>query len=245
MTKLRTLVLLAVGGLLFASAAIAVSSASVDPIATATSAPLSDFASMLDRPLFDSPSSNESENEALKAANAANALNQSGNKPRGWRQPAPDQKPTNKNAKKDDKNNKKNVPAGILVRRATVAAAVARGIRPSTARVTPTEDRPGGLIVYGWQAAGAGLLDGDIITRVAGREPHCVEDVINAVIGAYKHQPASISGRVWRDGREINVTVLLPTVDDANQKSEKTPSKSTNNPPRTKRQRTKITTQKK
>lgn len=227
--------LLAVGGLLCALAAIVVSSASVDTIATATSAPLSDFATMLDQPLFDSPSATTSENEATAAANAANALNQSGTQSHGWRHSQTDKKTT----EKDEKKSSDSAPVGILVRRATVAAAVARGIRPSAARVTPTEDRPGGLIVYGWQAAGAGFVDGDIITRVAGREPHSVEDVINAVVGAYKHQPASISGRVWRNGREINVTVLLPTVDDANESNEQTSPKSTKKPPRTKHQRTK------
>ena len=110
------------------------------------------------------------------------------------------------------KGRRDKVAAGILVRRELVAEAVQRGIRPSAVVVEAHGDRPGGLQVSGWQAAGAGLVDGDIVTHVAGRKPRSVDDVINAVVAAYKRQPAAISGRLWRNGRELQVTVELPVM---------------------------------
>ncbi len=100
---------------------------------------------------------------------------------------------------------------GILVRRDVVRAAVQRGIRPSASPVPATADRPAGLVVYGWGAAGAGLADGDIITMVGGRQPKSVDDVVIAVAGAYKSPHKVVSGQIWRNGRTLAVTVELPT----------------------------------
>jgi hypothetical protein len=100
---------------------------------------------------------------------------------------------------------------GILVRREVVHAAVQRGIRPSASPVPATADRPAGLVVYGWGAAGAGLADGDIITMVGGRQPTSVDDVVIAVAGAYKSPHKVVSGQIWRKGRTLSVTVELPT----------------------------------
>jgi hypothetical protein len=75
---------------------------------------------------------------------------------------------------------------GILVRRRLVQQAVRRGIRPSGVAVAQTREHPAGLCVTGWGAAGAGFLDGDIITSVGGRTPRSMEDVIGAVAGAYR-----------------------------------------------------------
>jgi hypothetical protein len=102
---------------------------------------------------------------------------------------------------------------GILVRREVVRAAVARGIRPSANPVAATDERPGGLVVYGWGAAGAGLADGDIITLVGGRVPTSVDDVVIAVAGAYKGKSPAVSGQVWRNGQVLAVTVELPMSD--------------------------------
>jgi S1-C subfamily serine protease len=91
-----------------------------------------------------------------------------------------------------------------------VQAAVRRGIRPSASPVAATAHHPAGLVVTGWSAAGAGLVDGDIITSVGGRTPSAVEDVIAAVAGAYKAETYAVSGRVWRNGETFPVTVELP-----------------------------------
>jgi S1-C subfamily serine protease len=88
---------------------------------------------------------------------------------------------------------------------------VQRGIRPSASPVAATADRPAGLVVYGWGAAGAGLADGDIITMVGGRQPRSVDDVVIAVAGAYKSPHKVVSGQIWRKGRILAVTVELPT----------------------------------
>jgi hypothetical protein len=99
---------------------------------------------------------------------------------------------------------------GIIVRRQTVQAAVHRGIRPSASPVAATARHPAGLVVTGWSAAGAGLMDGDIITSVGGRTPSAVDDVIAAVAGACKAGTYAVSGRVWRNGETLPVTVELP-----------------------------------
>lgn len=99
---------------------------------------------------------------------------------------------------------------GILVRSEVVRAAVERGIRPSASPVAATGDRPAGLIVYGWGAAGAGFADGDIITRVGGRDATSVDDVVIAVAGAYKTKSYVVGGQLWRNGQILAVTVQLP-----------------------------------
>ena len=96
------------------------------------------------------------------------------------------------------------------MRSEVVRAAVERGIRPSASPVAATEDRPAGLIVYGWGAAGAGFADGDIITRVGGRDATSVDDVVIAVAGAYKTKSHVVSGQIWRNGQVLAVTVQLP-----------------------------------
>ncbi|HQP34227.1 MAG TPA: hypothetical protein PLI95_03580 [Polyangiaceae bacterium] len=98
---------------------------------------------------------------------------------------------------------------GILVRRATVRAAVRAGIMPSAAPVPATADHPAGLLVTGIGGAG-GLRDGDIVTRVGGMTPRSIEDVIGVVAGCYKHKTYSISGEFWRDGERWNAVVELP-----------------------------------
>ena len=73
-----------------------------------------------------------------------------------------------------------------------------------------TPDHPAGLLVHGWGAAGTGLRDGDIIVSMGGRTPSSVEDVIGAVAGAYRHKVYAVSGRIWRGGETIDVSVELP-----------------------------------
>lgn len=102
---------------------------------------------------------------------------------------------------------------GILVRRATVRAAVRAGIMPSAAPVPATADHPAGLLVTGVGGAG-GLRDGDIVTRVGGMTPRSIEDVIGVVAGCYKNKTYSLSGEFWRDGERWNAVVELPPPKD-------------------------------
>lgn len=104
---------------------------------------------------------------------------------------------------------------GILVRRTAVAAAVRRGVRPSAGAVAATAEHPAGLIVHGWGAAGTALRDGDIIVSVGGRTPSSIDDVIGAVAGAYRHKVYAVSGRIWRAGETMDVSVELPIPRDA------------------------------
>lgn len=97
-----------------------------------------------------------------------------------------------------------------MVRRSAVASAVRNGVRPSAGAVVATSDHPAGLVVNGWGAAGTGLRDGDIIVSVGGRTPSSVDDVIAAVAGAYRHKVYAVSGRIWRGGETIDVSVELP-----------------------------------
>lgn len=99
---------------------------------------------------------------------------------------------------------------GILVRRAAVSAAVQRGIRPSAAPVAATSEHPAGLLVNGWGAAGTGLRDGDIIVSLGGGPPSSVDEVIAAVAGAYRRKVYAVSGRIWRAGETIDVSIELP-----------------------------------
>ena len=96
------------------------------------------------------------------------------------------------------------------MRRQTVLNAVRAGVRPTATPVAATADHPAGLVVHGWGAARAGLVDGDIITMVGGRVPRSVDDVIIAVAGAYKAGHKAVGGTIWRDGRTLAVTVELP-----------------------------------
>ena len=121
---------------------------------------------------------------------------------------APESEPKKSRARRKARASKPS--GGILVRRNVVRAAVKRGVRPSTTPVAASGDRPAGLAVYGWSAAGAGLADGDIITRVGGRTPTSVDDVVIAVAGAYKTKSYVVSGQIWRNGRILAVTVELP-----------------------------------
>ncbi len=129
--------------------------------------------------------------------------------------PPEDLEPTEPSAPRASPRSSRTTPpkpsGGILVRRDVVRAAVQRGIRPSASPVPATADRPAGLVVYGWGAAGAGLADGDIITMVGGRQPTSVDDVVIAVAGAYKSPHKVVSGQIWRKGRILAVTVELPT----------------------------------
>lgn len=118
--------------------------------------------------------------------------------------PGTGQKPTRVSAARREPPRK-----GILVRRATVRAAVRAGVRPSAAPVGDSPDHPAGLQVYGLGASG-GLRDGDIVTRVGGMTPRSIEDVIAAVAGCYKNKTYSISGEFWRDGERWNAVVELP-----------------------------------
>jgi S1-C subfamily serine protease len=91
-----------------------------------------------------------------------------------------------------------------------VQKAINQGIRPTASPLTETEHHPAGLLVHGWGAAGSGLADGDIITKVGGRTPHSVDDVIVAVAGAYRGKSPAINGQIWRNGTTLSVTVELP-----------------------------------
>jgi S1-C subfamily serine protease len=76
--------------------------------------------------------------------------------------------------------------------------------------VAATSEHPAGLIVNGWGAAGTGLRDGDIIVSLGGGPPSSVDEVIAAVAGAYRRKVYAVSGRIWRAGETIDVSVELP-----------------------------------
>lgn len=98
---------------------------------------------------------------------------------------------------------------GIYVARATVRTAVRAGLRPSGTPVSATDDHPAGLIVSGLGNVG-GLRDGDIITKVQGRTPSSVEDVLAAVSACYQRKIYVLSGEFWRGAEKWNAVVELP-----------------------------------
>jgi S1-C subfamily serine protease len=104
-------------------------------------------------------------------------------------------------------------PKGLLVSRKRVVEAANAGHRPSATPVAATSYRPAGVALSGVSATGAGLVDGDVLTRIAGAPATSPGVVVGAVTGALRHKAPSISGEVWRDTQRIVVTVELPDIE--------------------------------
>lgn len=99
---------------------------------------------------------------------------------------------------------------GLLVSRERVMAAVRAGHRPSGTAVSATDWRPAGMALVGVSGTGAGLLDGDVLTRVGGSPARSEGVVIGAVAALLDRGAPAITGEVWRGRQRIVVTVELP-----------------------------------
>jgi hypothetical protein len=106
-------------------------------------------------------------------------------------------------------------PLGVLVRRARVLRAARAGLRPSGVPVPATEWRPAGLALVGVSGVGAGVRDGDVLTRVGGTPARSVGAVRGAVVAALRAGAPAVSGELWRDRQRLVVTVELPRLAEA------------------------------
>jgi len=99
---------------------------------------------------------------------------------------------------------------GILVRASVVAAAVESGARPSGVAVPAQGFRPAGIALAGVSGFGAGLRDGDVLTRVGGTPATSVGAVIGAVAGALRQKARVITGEIWRGEQRLSIAVEIP-----------------------------------
>ncbi|MDC3958242.1 hypothetical protein [Polyangium jinanense] len=101
---------------------------------------------------------------------------------------------------------------GIHVRADVVARAVQSGVVPSGVPVPASGPRPAGIALQGVGGFGAGLRDGDVLTRIGGAPATSVGVVIGAVAGALKHNAKVITGEVWRGDQRLTVAVEVPPI---------------------------------
>ncbi|HVK65683.1 MAG TPA: hypothetical protein VM694_14465 [Polyangium sp.] len=101
---------------------------------------------------------------------------------------------------------------GIHVRAEVVARAVQSGVVPSGVPVPASGPRPAGIALQGVGGFGAGLRDGDVLTRIGGAPATSVGVVIGAVAGALRHNAKVITGEVWRGDQRLSVAVDVPPI---------------------------------
>lgn len=101
---------------------------------------------------------------------------------------------------------------GIHVRADVVARAVQSGVMPSGVPVPASGPRPAGIVLQGVGGFGAGLRDGDVLTRIGGAPATSVGVVIGAVAGALKQNAKVITGEVWRGDQRLSVAVEVPPI---------------------------------
>jgi hypothetical protein len=115
--------------------------------------------------------------------------------------------------------------SGIRVRADVVARAVQSGVRPTGTPVPGSGMRPAGLVLHGVSGYGAGLRDGDVLTRVAGAPATSVGAVVGAVAGALHAKARMISGEIWRGDQRLAVAVEIPVLAPARPQRGSTPPK--------------------
>ncbi|MRG91126.1 hypothetical protein [Polyangium spumosum] len=99
---------------------------------------------------------------------------------------------------------------GIHVRADVVARAVRSGVVPSGVPVPASGPRPAGITLQGVGGFGAGLRDGDVLTRISGAPATSVGVVVGAVAGALRQDAKVITGEVWRGDQRLSVAVEIP-----------------------------------
>jgi hypothetical protein len=128
------------------------------------------------------------------------------------KQPAKPAKKAPKKAAKKADGKEKTRGIGVLVRRNTVKALVAKGAQPGGHPVPATSYRPAGLALAGVSGLGVGLRDGDVLTSVGGTPARSYGDVVSAVAGALRSGAPAISGEAWRGEQRVFITVELPSL---------------------------------
>ncbi|MDI1445790.1 hypothetical protein [Polyangium sp. 6x1] len=101
---------------------------------------------------------------------------------------------------------------GIHVRADVVARAVQSGVVPSGVPVPASGPRPAGIALQGVGGYGAGLRDGDVLTRISGAPATSTSVVIGAVAAALKQNAKVVTGEVWRGDQRLSVAVEIPSI---------------------------------
>jgi hypothetical protein len=92
----------------------------------------------------------------------------------------------------------------------TVLRLARSGMRPRAVPVAAGTASPPGLRLSGVSGLGLGARDGDLLTHVQGRPVLSYGQVVAAIVDAISRQARTVSGRLWRGGRTIDVIVELP-----------------------------------
>lgn len=109
-------------------------------------------------------------------------------------------------------------PAALFVSKATVLKLAQSAARPQGAFVQESAEHPAGLRLSGVAALGIGVQDGDILIEALGITPRSPGQIIGAIIEARAQQARFLSGKLWRQGKLISITVeqpYLPRADEA------------------------------
>lgn len=82
--------------------------------------------------------------------------------------------------------------------------------RPQSAFVPATATHPAGLRLSGVAGLGIGVQDGDILIEALGVTPQSPGQIIGAIIEARAKQARYLSGKLWRRGQVLRITVEQP-----------------------------------
>jgi hypothetical protein len=84
------------------------------------------------------------------------------------------------------------------------------GSVPRGTSIGAGDDRPPGVRYVGVSVFGVGLVDGDVLTHVAGQPVRSEEDVVTLVLSARQRRASHITGRFWRAGESHELVVEMP-----------------------------------
>lgn len=97
----------------------------------------------------------------------------------------------------------------IFLPRPFVERAITRG-RPAGFSVGKSGDRPAGLVITSAAGFAGVFFPGDILVELNGRKTAAEDDVVEAILAAYRARQRTLSGHVWRDGVLIAATADAP-----------------------------------
>jgi hypothetical protein len=98
----------------------------------------------------------------------------------------------------------------VFVPASSVLELVERGVRPRGSFVAPAAERPAGLLLNNVSALGIGLEDGDVLIEALGSPALDAATVIQAVVAARAQQARYLTGKIWRRGEVLSITVEQP-----------------------------------
>ena len=100
-------------------------------------------------------------------------------------------------------------PSVYVSERTILRLANARAV-PRSQSVAATDDRPGGVQLFGVSALGVGMQDGDVITEVAGRSVQGQGDIVAIVLAVRSRQAPTVSAVFYRGKVRGTLVVAMP-----------------------------------